>query len=119
MLVARIGALDDIGAGFDAQDEIDDVFQRHIGGVRAGPASPANVIADLLLGDAFERVVERVHLHRHPIAILVESLGRHLAVVGDGGARVVDCTNRPLSTIILYSVRIASAMAWTMSSSLR
>ena len=55
MLVARIGAFDDIGADFHAEDEIDDVLQRHVGGVRARPAAPADVIADAVrrhAGDA-------------------------------------------------------------------
>ena len=40
------------------QDQIDDVARRHVGGVRTGPASPADVIADLLGRDAFGRAVD-------------------------------------------------------------
>src|SRR5689334_21964192 len=45
VLVARVRALDEISAGLHLQDEVDDVLQRHIARVRAGPAAPADVVA--------------------------------------------------------------------------
>ena len=67
VLVARIGAFDDEGADLHAEDEIDDVLERHVGGVRAGPAAPADVIADAVRRQAFDRLVE--HLDLQPPAI--------------------------------------------------
>jgi len=39
MLVARVRGFDHIGAGANLQDEIDDVLERHVARMRAGPAS--------------------------------------------------------------------------------
>src|SRR5262249_39142910 len=46
VLVARIGALDHVGANLHFQDEVDDVLERHVAGMRAGPAAPAHMITD-------------------------------------------------------------------------
>ena len=67
VLVARIGAFDDEGADIHAEDEIDDVFERHVGGVRPGPTAPADVIADAVRRQAFDRVVEHLDLQRAAI----------------------------------------------------
>ncbi len=94
MLVARIGALDDEGADIHAEDEIDDVFQRHVGGVRAGPAAPADVIADAVRRQAFDRLVEHLDLEPQPFAVIVKAARRHHAVIGDGGAGIVELQHK-------------------------
>jgi hypothetical protein len=62
--VARVGALDVERPRVRLQDRLDDVPQRHVLVVRAGVVAPAHVQADLLLGDAVERRVQRVDRHR-------------------------------------------------------
>ena len=52
VLVARVGLLDAVGADVHLQQQVDDVLQRHVEGVRAVPASPADVIARALRRDA-------------------------------------------------------------------
>ena len=46
VLVARIGAFDQERADIRLHQNVHDVLQRHVGGVRPGPASPAHMIAD-------------------------------------------------------------------------
>jgi len=46
VLVADIAGFDRIGAGVDAEHQVDDVVQRNVRGVRAMPATPTNVEAD-------------------------------------------------------------------------
>src|SRR5579883_1582087 len=48
VLVARIGTLDHERTDTRLENEINDVAQGYVGGVRPGPASPADVIADAL-----------------------------------------------------------------------
>jgi len=50
VLVARVRRLDEIGAGAHAEDQVDDVPQRDVAGMRPGPASPADVVAHAILG---------------------------------------------------------------------
>ena len=69
VLVAHIGGLDRIGAGLHLQDQVDDVLERRVGDVRHVPAAEADVIADAVLRDAFERVVERLDAQLGPFAI--------------------------------------------------
>ena len=90
MPVARICHLDAVAAGFDAQHQIDDVFERHVGDMRRIKAAPANVIANALLRQSFDGVIERFDAHRRPFPILLELIGRkgHVAHVGKKG--VVD-----------------------------
>ena len=60
-------------------------------GMRAGPAAPADMIADALRRQPCDRVVDAPRpVHREPVAIVGEARRRHHAVVGDGGARVVE-----------------------------
>ena len=81
VLVARIGGLELIGAHVHLQHEIDDVLHRHVEGMRAVPAAPADVIARAFRRDAPERVVEGVDAHLRPRAILrVGHWGHHLFV---------------------------------------
>ena len=47
------------------------------------------MIADAVLGDALQRIVEDLHLALEPAVVLLEGRGRDHTVVGDGGAGVV------------------------------
>ena len=60
MLVARVGRFDQVGAGMDLQQQVDDLQERQVGGVRSMPAAPADMITYPLGRNAFERVVERL-----------------------------------------------------------
>src|SRR5262249_61683500 len=44
VLVTRIGALDHVGADVHLEDEVDDVLERYVRGMRSRPASPADLI---------------------------------------------------------------------------
>ena len=89
VLVAHVRRLDRVGAGVDAQDEVDDVLQRRVGDVRGVPAAVAEVVADAVLGDAAQGVVERLDAQLGPLAIGLRAL-RHEVVVGVGEHGVVD-----------------------------
>ena len=52
--VAGIGGFYAVGSSVDAQDDVHDIAQGYVGGVRAVPATPAEVVADAVLGQAFE-----------------------------------------------------------------
>ena len=73
VLVTRIGHFQRIAADFHAQDQIDDVLGRDVVGVRAVPASPADVIAALLLRDSLQRAIERRDLLLRPGVIIREA----------------------------------------------
>jgi hypothetical protein len=60
MLVPHIGGLEGIGLRLHLEDQIDDVLERQIVGVRAMLAAPTQVIAHALLGNAGERVIDGV-----------------------------------------------------------
>jgi hypothetical protein len=90
VLVARISHLDAIAASFDAQHQIDDVFERHVGDVRRVKAAPANVIADAFFRQSLDGVIERLDADRRPFAILLELIGREGHVVHVRQERVVD-----------------------------
>src|SRR4249919_3208092 len=46
VLVTRVGALDDIGADFHLQDQVRDLLEWYVAGMRPGPGAPAHVIPD-------------------------------------------------------------------------
>src|SRR6266404_1161827 len=69
VLVAHIGGLEGIGLRLHLEDQIDDVLERQIMGVRAVPAAPAQVIAHAFLGNADERVIDRVDAPPGELAI--------------------------------------------------
>ena len=54
------------------QHEVDDLGQRRVERVGAVPASPADVVADTILRDALERVVERVDTHLGPPTVVLD-----------------------------------------------
>src|SRR4029434_8346262 len=58
MFVADVAGFDQVRLGIDLEHDIDDVAQRKIGGVRAMPAAPADVIAHAIDRDAFEGVIQ-------------------------------------------------------------
>src|SRR5215470_4797456 len=90
MLMARIRALDHVGADLHAQDQVYDVLERDVADVRARPAAPAHMISNALRRQSLDRVVEHLHVQRHPLAILLEARRRHHAVIGGGGARIIE-----------------------------
>ena len=71
------------------EDQVDDLAQRHVGGMRPRPAAPAHVVADAILRDSFERVVEHVDVAGEPRVVLVEGPRRHHSVVRHRGPGVV------------------------------
>ena len=89
VLVARVGRLDQVCTGAYLEDQVDDFLERHIGGMRPRPASPANMIAHPVLGNSFERVVEHFDVPGHPAVIVVKARRGNHAVVGHRGARVI------------------------------
>src|SRR5216684_5213010 len=81
VLVPWIRGLDEISAGTYLENEIDDLLQGNIGGVGAGPASPANVITNAVLWDAFESMVQHFDMADEPATVILEAGGRNHAVV--------------------------------------
>ena len=74
VFVARIGGLDEIGAGADFQNEIDDLPQGNVGRVRTGPASPADVIAHAIFGNSLQRMVQHFDVAGQPAVVVVEAM---------------------------------------------
>jgi hypothetical protein len=74
VLVAGVGLLHGVVAGVDLEDEPDGVAQRRVVGMGPVPAAPADVVADPLLGQAAQRVVERVDAELGPAAVVVVGL---------------------------------------------
>src|SRR6187200_2950643 len=58
VLVTDVARLQRIRARMNRQQQIDDVAERDVGEMWTMPAAPAHVIADALLGDPLERVVQ-------------------------------------------------------------
>src|SRR4030095_13978461 len=58
MFVADVTGFDQVRLGVDLENDVDDVAQRKIGGVRTVPAAPADVIAHAIDRDAFEGVIQ-------------------------------------------------------------
>ena len=71
VLVTRIGHFQKVAADLHLQDEVDDVLERDIEGMRPVPATPAHVIAGALLRQSPERVVERLDAERRPFAVVL------------------------------------------------
>ncbi len=90
VLVARIGALDQEGLRLHLQQEIDDVVELEIVGMRAVPASPAEMVAHAVFRDVAQSVVERLDAH---LAVGAERLEPHSnadAIPQRGQPRIVD-----------------------------
>jgi len=58
VLVPRVGRLERIGLRPNFEDEVNDRFEGDVCRVRSVPAAPAHMIADPVLGNATERMVE-------------------------------------------------------------
>ena len=58
VLVPHIAGLYRVGAGPDLEQQVDDGGERQIGAVRPVPAAPADMIADPVLRQAAQRVME-------------------------------------------------------------
>ena len=72
VLVPGVRLLDQVEAGAHVEHEIDHVGERRVVRVWPVPASEAHVIADALLRDARERVVERLDAQRRPAPVVVD-----------------------------------------------
>ena len=70
VLVPRVRLLHQVVARLHPQHEVDQVGERRVEGVRAVPAAEADVIADPLLGDAPERVVEGLDPQLRPAPVV-------------------------------------------------
>ena len=95
VLVARVGVLVEVGAGVDLEHELQDVAQRDVVGVRSVPAAPADVVADLVLRNPLERVVERGDARLGPRPVVVHRAGGHEDVVHERDVGVVDLEVEP------------------------
>ena len=80
--------------------------------MRHVPAAEADVIADAVFRDAFERVVERVDAQLRPFAVRF-GLSCDQVVVHVGEHGVVDLQHEAGLDDLEYSSRIASAIANT------
>src|SRR5215217_8518203 len=61
MRMPRVGGFDGVGSSVHLENEIDDVRERDVMNVRSLIVTPADVIADLILGDAFKGIVQGFH----------------------------------------------------------
>ena len=95
MLVPHIGGLEGIGLRLHLEDQVDDVLERQIMGVRAMPAAPAQVIAHAFRGNAGERVVDGVDAPPGELAIAAMR-----TVVAEGRAFLTSacCRRRRVAT---------------------
>src|ERR1700692_2145870 len=73
VFMARIGGFDEVGAGTNLENEIDNLPQRDIGRVRSWPASPANVVAHAIFGDALQSMVQDVDVAAYPSVVVIEA----------------------------------------------
>ncbi len=111
VLMARVGALDHVGSAFTRRMMLMMSLSGTSAGMQAGPASPADVITDAILRNAFQRHVDDVDLMLEPAEKISHRSGRHHAVRKLTAARVVELHQQPCSTIWRYSVAIALAIA--------
>ena len=58
VLVPDVASLDRVSANANLKQDVDDVPERQVGGMRPVPAAPADVVADPILGQTAQRVVE-------------------------------------------------------------
>ena len=86
VLVAYVGGLDRIGAGLHAQHQVDDVGQLCIGDMRHVPAAEADMIADAILRNALQSLVQCVDPQLGPVVIFFRALlGEVVEHVGEHG----------------------------------
>ena len=89
-----VGRLDRVGAGVHLEHQIDDALERRVGDVRHVPAAETDVVAHALLGNALQRVIQRVDAQLRPLAIVLRAL-LHEVVVHVGEHRIVDLQHEP------------------------
>ncbi len=58
MFMPGVGALDEVGLRLHLEHDVDQVLQLDVVGVRSVPAAPAEVIADAVLRDVAQGVVQ-------------------------------------------------------------
>ena len=73
VLVPGVGCLERVIIAVDRQHQVDQVLHRNVGGMRAVPASPAQMEADFVGRQPFDRVVDRVDLHLGIAAIAFDA----------------------------------------------
>jgi hypothetical protein len=95
IFVSDVACLEGIGPRPHLEDQIDDVLERQVVGMRPVPAVPAQVVAHLLLGNADESVVDGIDAQPGESAIGLDRWFRlqHVPPVGQAG--VVDLQYEP------------------------
>ena len=89
VLVARVGRLDQIGAGADLQHQVDEVLELEVVHARRDVDAVAGVEADAVFRNAAQRVVQRLDAQRDELAAVLDR-GVERAVVVRRHARIVD-----------------------------
>src|SRR5262245_63630806 len=77
VLMPRVRPFDGIGADVDAKQQVYELLERQVRGVRGVPATPTDVIAGQVFRNAAQRVIERLDAHRRPAAVVVVRSRRH------------------------------------------
>ena len=90
MGVVRVGRLEGVGPGPDAQHNVNDIFQRHVGRVWAVPAAPAHMVANAVLGQTRQGLIEGLHPTHGKGAIVRQGGLRVRRIVLRHQARIVD-----------------------------
>src|SRR5262249_50104016 len=90
VLMSHVAGLEGIGLRLNRENQIDDVFQRQVVGMRTVPAAPTEVVTHLLFRNADERVINCFDAQLGELAVLFDGrLGLdHVPPVGK--ARIVD-----------------------------
>src|SRR5688572_8976601 len=75
VLVAGVRAFDQVALRVDHEHYVDELLELDVEGVRAVPATPAEVIAHAVLRQPFEGVVQRFYARNH---VLSEGVQAHV-----------------------------------------
>ena len=73
VLVTDVAGLDRVSTNANLKQDVDDVPERQVGGMRPVPAAPADLIADPILGQTTEGVVEGFDPHHCELPVLVDA----------------------------------------------
>jgi hypothetical protein len=90
VLVPRVGCFDQVSLRLHGEQNIHQVLQFQIVSVRTVPASPTEVIADPILGDVAQCIVQRLNAHLAPAFESLKADADSDAVPEGGQPRVVD-----------------------------
>lgn len=90
MLMTRVGHFERIGASVCFYQEINNGLQRYIAHMGPAPASPANVVANLLRWNAFQREVQGNNTDFRPAPVIFERARRNEDIVVAGHKGIVD-----------------------------